>query len=174
MVLDIEGAGVFRIMSTRTIEADIYLTNLLRAAGAELALTEALRANEAPDSRIFRAVSGSGKLFDILAGALVPEDVDSLAWTPEIARETAAKLKRVTSDNGKRALTLAVVPLVTGFFLNGLHSLVTSPNSSAEAAKGARPASVNVVTLISGTGPSWFASLRAGIRNARKRLSHGR
>lgn len=173
MLIEIEGAGTFRLMERRTIECDIYLSNLLRAAGAEAALIEALSVNEEPDSRIFQAVAASGKLFDILAGALVPEGVDALDWSPGLARDTAEKLKRVTSEAGKRALLSAVVPLVTGFFLLGLRSLATSRKSSLSPGSRAQPDSGSGATTTMATGGSWFGSLRTSIRNALGRSSNG-
>lgn len=60
---------------------------------------------------------------------------DGLKWTPEIGKATGEKLKHVMAPEAKRILTIAVVELVKGFFLAGLHSLVTSPNSLRELAE---------------------------------------
>jgi hypothetical protein len=174
MILEIEGAGTFRVVSASTIEHDIALTNLLRSSGAEKAVIDALTAGEEPDSRIFAAVTESGKLFDILAAALVPADVDPLAWTPAIAKETADKLKRVVSEQGKRVLLSSIVELVKAFFLVGLHSQMTSRNSTASGKDAGQPDGASAETTTAATGRSWFGSWLATIRDACRKYSGGR
>lgn len=154
MLLDFGEAGTYRLITTSTIERDIAISNILRSSGAREAMITALSAGEEPDGRIFDAISGSGKLFDFLGAALMPEGDDPLKWTPEIARATAEKLKRIISPQIKQTLTLSVVELVKAFFLVGLHSLVTSLNSSAAkaAAEGVRPDGESAATTSSATG----------------------
>lgn len=175
MMLEIDGAGSYRLITRRTIECDVVLSNLLRSTGAEKALVDAVAAGEDIDKRIFEAVTGSGKMFDILGAALMPAELDSLNWSPEIQRETAAKLKRVTSEEGKRTLLLAIVPLVSGFFLQGLRYTATSPNSSPELEKTKlQPDGASEAITTSATGGSWFTSWRRTIRAARWRFPGGR
>lgn len=174
MVLEIEGAGNYQLITRRTIECDIALSNLIRSSGAAQAFTDALEAGEDPDSRVFAAVSGSGKLFDILGAALVPEGIDPLEWTPKLQQQTADTLKRVTSDAGKHTLLLAIVPLVTSFFLAGLHSMVTSRNSFLVPASRVQPDSASAATTTTETGGSWFGSWLGTIRAGLRRLSDGR
>jgi hypothetical protein len=180
MLLEFEGAGKFRLITNvSTIERDIALSNLLRSSGAQAAMLEALTASEEPDARVFNAVAASGRLFDLLGAALMPlEDAqapprlwwqkllriyppasvghggDPLKWTPEIAANTAERLKHVTTPQAKQLLTLAVVELVKAFFLAGLHSLVTSRNSLRAIAERveARPAGANGASMNSETG----------------------
>jgi len=172
-VLEIDGAGEYQLITRRTIECDITLTNLLRGSGAEQALVEALTAGEEPDGKVFAAISGSGKLFEILGAALVPVGVDGLEWSPKLQQQTATTLKRVTSENGKRALLLCVVPLVTSCFLSGLHSLTTS-RSYSPAPATVQPDSESVATTILATGTSWCVSWLDTIRAALWKYSGGR
>src|SRR5579859_3716367 len=126
MILEFEGIGNYKLITASTIERDIALSNVLRSSGAHDAMLEALAAGEEPDRRIYEAVSGSGKIFDLLGASLVPEGVDPLAWSPAIARETAEALKKITAPKSKQLLLLSVVEMVKAFFLVGLHSLVIS------------------------------------------------
>jgi hypothetical protein len=174
MVLEIDGAGTYSLITRRTIENDIALSNLLRSSGAERALIDALTEGEEPDSKVFAAVSGSGKLFDILGAALVPEGTDPLEWTPKLQQQTADTLKRVISDAGKRTILLCIVPLVTSFFLAGLHSTATSRSFTDTPASQVQPDSENAATTTSATGPSWFASWLDTIRAALGRSFAGR
>lgn len=151
MILEFEGAGSYRLITDSTIERDIALSNLLRACGAYDAFRGALEQGGDVDSRLFEAVTVSGKLFDILGASLIPEGTDPLAWTPAIARETAEALRRITSPAAKQLLIASVVELVKAFFLAGLHSLATSRRSSTPA-NPVQPASANAGITSSATG----------------------
>lgn len=168
MILEFEGAGVFRLMTASTIERDIVLTNLLRSSGVEQAMIDALSAGREPDSDIFAAVTSSGKLFDILGAVLVPDGFDQLQWTPQQGKETAEKLRHLTAPQAKAMVLHSIVALVKACFLKGLSSLATSPNSSLDLGKVAQPVGANAATTTSATGRSWFAnwadSIRAGVR----------
>lgn len=174
MILEIEGAGTYRLVTASTIEHDIALTNLLRSSGAEKAIIDALTAGDEPDSRIFSAVTQSGKLFDIMAAALVPEGTDPLEWSPAIAKETSDKLKRVVSDKGKRVLLASIVELVKAFFLAGLHSQTTSQSYTSDGKDAGQPGSANEATMTVGTGRYWSGSWLATIRDAFRRYFGGR
>jgi len=145
MLLEFEGTN-YQFATRSTIERDIRLSNLLRESGVQEAMLAALTAGEDVDARIFGALTQSGKIFDILGCALVPEGVDPIYWTPALARETAEKLKKIASDAAKQLLLESVVGLVKAFFLAGLHSLATSRRSSPESAK-AQPAAESAGTL---------------------------
>ena len=174
MILDFEGAGVFRLMTASTIERDIVLTNALRSSGVEQAMVNALSAGREPDSEIFAAVTSSGKLFDILGALLIPDGMEQLEWTAKIGQETADKLRRLTADQAKQLVIHSIVALVKACFLKGLSSLATSQNSSLDLEKVVQPAGANAAITTSAIGRSWFASLATSIRSAVKRCFGGR
>lgn len=154
MLLEFEGAGTYRLITSSTIERDIAISNVLRSSGAQEAMIDAIKAGEEPDARLFNAISGSGKLFELLGASLVPEGVDPLEWSPELAKRTADTLKRVTAPEAKALLVRSVVELVKAFFLAGLVSSVTSPSFLRATANGveARPDGVSGATMSSATG----------------------
>ena len=160
MLVEIEGAGKFHtITKLSTIERDIVISNLLRTSGAQVAFLDKVAAGVEPDTAVFEAFAGSGKVFEFLGAALMPAEDESvphphwlqrairwlfwwlpapprvghggdpLNWTPEIGAATAERLKKVTAPAGKQMLTHLVVAAATSFFLAGLHSLVTSRSS---------------------------------------------
>jgi hypothetical protein len=155
MILEFEGVGNYKLITASTIERDIAISNVLRSSGAHDAMLQALTAGEEPDRRIFEAISGSGKLFELLGASLVPEGVDPLTWTPAMARDTAQALKNISAPKAKQLLLLSVVELVKAFFLAELHSLVISRSSSPKATgNGAAvgPDGENAATSNSATG----------------------
>jgi hypothetical protein len=173
MLLEIEGAGTYRLITSSTIERDIALANLLRACGLEDVIYNAIAAGREPDAEIFAAVSGSGKLFDILGACLIPEGVDQFTWTPKIGNDIAEKLRHVTHEKAKQIILQSVVELVKSFFLKGLYSYATSRNSSPGKTTEQQPLDSAAIST-SGNGRRWFERLRDTILRVLWKSSGGR
>ena len=75
-------------------------------------------------------VISSGRIFPILGGLFLPEKISSLDWTPEVAEETAAFLKKVSDPEDKAQIQRQVISLLISFFQSGLASLTISRKSS--------------------------------------------
>jgi hypothetical protein len=130
MIIELEGAGIFRLMTRSTVERDIVLSNMLRSSGAEQAMRDAIIGERNPDGEIFQAVASSGKLFDILGASLAPDGMEDLEWTPACGLETSSRLKAISAAQAKILLLSCVVELIKAFFLAGLLSTATSRRSS--------------------------------------------
>ena len=133
------GGRTFVPVKNSTIEHDFYLMSHIRGAGLDrIALGE----DEAPDDfavRLLGEVISSGRVFKVLGGLFLPEKISSLDWTPEMAEETAAFLKRISEPRDKLEVQKQVISLLIDFFQSGLASLRISRKSSGtdpEAAPG--------------------------------------
>ena len=133
------GGRTFVPVRNSTIEHDFWLMAHIRGAGLDrIAIGE----GEAPDDfavRLLGEVIDSGRIFPILGGLFLPEGTSSLDWTPEVAEETAAFLKRISEPQDKLEIQKQVINLLVDFFQSGLASLRISRKSSGtdpEAAPG--------------------------------------
>jgi len=68
---------------------------------------------------------------DLLGGLLVPEGMSPDAWTPAMAEETAAFLKRQRGREAREAVRNLAVWALVHFFANGLVSFKISPALSS-------------------------------------------
>jgi hypothetical protein len=145
------GGRTFVQVTNSTIEHDFWLMAHIRGAGLDrIAIGE----NEPPEDfavRLLNDVISSGRVFPILGGLFLPEKISSLDWTPEVAEETAAYLKKVSDPDDKALIQQQVISLLLSFFQSGLASLTISRRSSGTD-RGAEPASGSADRPISGTG----------------------
>lgn len=145
------GGRTFVPVKNSTIEHDFWLMAHIRGAGLDrIAIGE----DEAPDDfavRLLGEVIDSGRIFPILGGLFLPEKTSSLNWTPEVAEETAAFLKKLSDPGDKAQIQQQVVSLLLSFFQSGLASLRISRKSS-ETSPAEAPGSGSGDRSISGTG----------------------
>jgi len=114
----------FRIVQQSTIEHDVYMMLVCKAAGIH-GLRRAK--NESPEDfavRTHTTILESGQTCNLLGGVMLPAELSDLEWSKKIARETAEFCSRVTDEESKRAMHLATVQF-TAFFAAGL--LCTDP-----------------------------------------------
>jgi len=145
------GDRTFVPVNNSTIEHDFWLMAHIRGAGLDrIAIGE----GEAPDDfavRLLGEVIDSGRIFPILGGLFLPEKIDSFDWTPQVAEETAAFLKKISDPHDKLEIQKQVISLLLSFFQSGLVSLRISRKSSGTGPKE-EPGSESGDRLISGTG----------------------
>ena len=131
------GGRTFVPVSNSTIEHDFWLMAHIRGAGLNrIAIGE----GEAPEDfavRMLSEVISSGRIFPILGGLFLPEKISSLNWTPEVADETAAFLKRISDPDDKGLIQQQVISLLLSFFQSGLASLTISRKSLGTGPEGA-------------------------------------
>lgn len=140
------GGREFQPVVDGTIEHDYWLMGLIRRAGIDRCVIED---GESPDEfaiRLMRELVNSGHAFSILSGVMMPADREVCDWTPAMAADTEAFLKRLTAPEDKQTLNACTASLLAGFFVNGLATLRTSPKYSSAAEEAASPSeSANVV-----------------------------
>jgi hypothetical protein len=125
------GGRVFTPLLVSTIEHDLWLMSHIQKAGLDTLRKLSEETMDVFVLRILREVIDSGRVFELLGGMLVPENVAPEAWTPAMAIETADFIRHLTDLEDKRIVQAQVVSLLIGFFENGLTSLITSPSSLA-------------------------------------------
>ena len=131
------GGRTFVPVTNSTIEHDFYLMSHIRGAGLDRI---AIEDGEPPDDfavRLLGEVISSGRVFKVLGGLFLPEKISSLDWTPEMAEETAAFLKRISEPRDKLEVQKQVINLLIDFFQSGLASLTISRNSSGASPESA-------------------------------------
>ncbi len=84
--------------------------------------------------RILRTAYANTDIFLLLGCLLVPAELDPVAWSEEIARETAEFLGNVVDPDDKLTVRAQVVSAVQGFIEAGIVSLVTSTSASLASA----------------------------------------
>ncbi len=145
------GGRTFIPVRDSTIEHDFWLMAHIRGAGLDRI---AIGDGEAPDDfavRILAEVISSGRIFPILGGLFLPEKISPLDWTPAVAEETAAFLRKISDPADKAVIQQQVVSLLLSFFQTGLASLTISRKSSVTEPK-AEPDSGSAGRPISGIG----------------------
>ena len=120
----------FEVISSSTVEHDIVLANLLGEAGIREAIYSHLEDSEdAVNAAITSALASSGKLFQIIGAAVVPEGTHGLTWTPKLQAETAAFFAQLPSEGNTKRVLIAGVSLVRAFFMVELLFTLTSRKS---------------------------------------------
>jgi hypothetical protein len=119
------GGRAFVVASEGTIEWDITLLTLLQGLGLADVVLHPGETHEQLAQRIFRTLTSTPKIFDVLGCVLIPQGVDPFTWSPEMQRETATHLKRLHAKIDKDAINSQIVSMVTSFFVQGLLSIQT-------------------------------------------------
>lgn len=146
------GGRIFVPAKNTTIEHDFWLMGHIRGAGLD---NITVREGEAPDEFVLRLLQetiNSSRIFLLLGGLLFPDGLAPEAWTPELAEQTAAFLKKLTAPADKAKIQTQVVSALLGFFQTGLLSLMTFPRSSGAASPEAQPGSESAGVTITATG----------------------
>lgn len=125
------GGRHFYVTRDTTYEQDMYVMSVMRKAGleklaAEFDMTNVEGFDEVAQSLVVTAFE-NGQLFRMLGGIL---EEDGFEWTPEEADENAIFFSQLRDKEDKEALRGSMVAAILGFFVNGLLSSRTSPNSS--------------------------------------------
>ncbi len=125
------GGRVFREAKRSTIEHDIWTMDQIWASGLDSVRRDPEEAFEEFGLRLLDVALRSGRALDLIGGLVVPEEVDDLDWTPQLAKETARFLGQLSSEEDKQQVHVLLGKLVAGFFPAGVLSAEISPVSSA-------------------------------------------
>ena len=139
------GGQTFAPVTNSTIEHDFWLMAHIRGAGLDRIAIEEGEPPEEFAVRLLGEVISSGRIFPILGGLFLPEKFSSLDWTPKVADETAAFLKKISDPDDKALIQQQVISLLISFFQSGLVSLQisqrssgTGPQSTTDSGSGGR------------------------------------
>jgi hypothetical protein len=125
MVLEV-GGRTFRPSSDTTFEQDMYIGSLLKDAGlVKMAAGFNLAESEISDVAIdiITSAFASGKLFDLIAGAM--EEIGT-PWSIPEAKKNAQFFAQLRKGEEKKKLHGAIVGIILGFFVSGAASSKTS------------------------------------------------
>ena len=135
------GGRQFEVIASSTIEWDVTLLNLVQACGLADVTMHAGEDPEGLARRVFRSLMASPHVFEILGCCLIPAGTDPLAWTPDMMREQAAFMRRLSTPADKDAINAHIRNIVAGFFLNAIVSVRTFPSASTLQDPAAPPGS---------------------------------
>ena len=114
------GGRKFRPILESTVEHDIAVRALMHEAGFDML---AKRKDESADDFVVRMLgqmSASRKDADFAAALLVPDDLDDVEWSPEVAAMTAGFIKKLTAQADKLVLRSLTMEMLGGFIAAGL------------------------------------------------------
>lgn len=124
------GGRKFKHCQHSTIEHDYVTMDRFNAAGlAVIDMAEGATPEQFVAELVSRAVR-TGQLFPLLACLLIPAELASKDWTPEIAAATEAHLRTLTEPEDKQVLQGQVAGMFASFFQTGLTTLRTFQKSS--------------------------------------------
>ena len=114
-----------------TVLFDYWAMNLIQSTGIDLIKQ---LPGEAPEDFMVRlhaqGVKYYSQMLEMIAGMMLPQGIDSIAWTPKIAEENLAFIATLQDKADKQKITEQFQALLLGFFQKGLSSLKISPKSS--------------------------------------------
>jgi hypothetical protein len=145
------GGRAFHEIEFSTCAHDTWTMGMFSRAGLQ---GVGLLPGETPDDftwRVLGTVLSSGLLYELLGAFLIPEGMDDLAWTPELAAETGRFLGELHEPLDKAEVHRLVAALLLPFVRDGIGSLAISLHSSAPG-PGATAKSVGTSTTASGEG----------------------
>lgn len=168
------GGKIFRVIKSSTLEHDHWCMGEIRGAGLD---RMTVAKDELPDDfvrRILAETIRSGRVYALLGGFLIPDDVQDNDWTPDIAKETAGFMRKLTDPADKSIVNMQVVALLIGFFEKGLVTLTTFKASSSESQEtNVSESNVSAAASTSAIGASSSAPSQASTRNGIKRFFGG-
>jgi len=127
------GGKRFRVVQDGTAERDHFVIQYAGKVGLrEVAMLEA-EDPEAFAHRLLYQLVDAGVVFELLGGILIPDELEDSEWTLELARSTAAHLRRCHLPEDKATINAAIGCLIQDFFVRGVSSLVSSRTVSGRA-----------------------------------------
>lgn len=167
-VITIAGRA-FRPVVETTIEHDLWTMERIRRAG----LTEMiLKPGEDPEDysrRLLYRLIESGAAMEMLAGFLVPAEIDPLDWTPAIALESASIFRRASKPEDKATIQAKLIDLLLDFLQAGIVSARITERFSPRVEAATRPKTEDIT--ISGSGERLSDRSADTIRAASRQLS---
>lgn len=124
------GGQTFTEVRRSTSAHDTWTMGLIRSAGLERVHAEPGETPEDFGWRVLGTIVQSGKLYELLGAFLVPEGVNDLDWTPQLAAETGVFLGELWEEDEKAKVHRLVVALLLPFVRDGIGSFGTLPSSS--------------------------------------------
>jgi hypothetical protein len=103
------GGRTFRLMSATNIECDCYLHRIGRQIGLDKLKPEPGEAGEQFALRLHALVIESGLATALLAGAIVPAEIEDVQWSPRVAKETTEYLRTLGGEAEKAVLHDALI-----------------------------------------------------------------
>lgn len=138
------GGRRYREVREGSVHLNMWVGGRLHAAGFTQPTMQPGESADQFARRTLGELQASGAWLSLIAGLLLPEGVKDLDWTPEIAEDTAAHIKRQPADGEAwKAVQSATLSVLLHFFENGLLSVWTSP--SASGASGGEPSPAGAV-----------------------------
>ena len=128
-VLELGGRGYYT-PADRSIANDLWIEAEARRSGLDSLHIQDEEDGRSFAARVIETAVHSGAAFSLLGGLLHPVGVPSSDWTPAVAAETAAALSKITDRDEKAAIRVVLAEALSSFFVSGLVSATTSPNSS--------------------------------------------
>jgi hypothetical protein len=131
----------------RTVLLDHHVGHLIRKSGVDKVVPmpddgEGDAANKAYLMRLQTALLDSGMACEVIAGFLLPEGKVERDWTPQMAKDTAAFIGRLDTQEDRELVVQLAMDAVLGFFLDGIRRLAFI-RASLEAAESERKSSGN-------------------------------
>jgi hypothetical protein len=131
------GGRKFKPIKNSTFAHDIWIMERIKATGLD---TLRIEPEESSDDFIDRigtkAMSGGMQLvLELIAGVLMPDEIDSSAWTPEIAKATTKFFGDLTEESEKAKVRAQIGGWLYFFFLSAIESSMTSMRSGEKAAR---------------------------------------
>lgn len=169
MDITLDGVLYHQIADTTVEQDDIVLREIRTLDKQAL---EPAAGEDAKDYslRILSLVIQEGRAARILGATLIEDGAKE--WTPEMASRVAQRIRSTTDPAEKAAIRDLMVPLLADFFALGLLSVTISQRFS-ETLRNALEQPETEEPSTSGSGRSWFASLRAVISRWLARLRAG-
>ncbi len=126
------GGREFRSLSQSTIEHDMWVVARMRMAGIHEFYQHENETQFAFATRVINELIDSGQALEILGGLLLPAELDPLDWTPKVAAETAAFIRKLTDPEDKNLVQLLISRMLVDFFETGTALRKIFQNSSSK------------------------------------------
>ncbi len=145
------GGRKWRAVERSTLRHDNYMIRHILEGGLDKLRHKDDESLEDFAMRMLHAVLASGKMFDLLGGMLLPENVPDEKWTEAQAGETAEFLGNVTEEHDKTAVQEALMPLLLSFFAAGMDFIEPSRTALKKAEEAHPERALNIVSEVAAT-----------------------
>lgn len=110
------GGRRYRSIATSTIEHDVAYQRLLLKSGLKQDAPLPGESYVEWGVRLLDRLVATGQLLPALGLLLIPDEIEDLAWTPEIGKETVAGLSAVADPAEKQVVHALIRDVLYGFF----------------------------------------------------------
>lgn len=130
------GGRAYRAVAVSTVERDVFVMGRVRTAGLDSISIENGESAEHYATRVLETLLSFAGVLELIGALIIPDELADDQWTPDVARETARLVGRITDEEQKGYVKQALLGLLVPFLESGLGCWTATSRSSESQSEG--------------------------------------